>query len=169
MQSLLWTFLSMLAMAAAMPTMYTQTTTLRIQIFEFANHTRLIIKTLTVTIIAHCGGSGNGYAPLPASAPHAQGSTNGTASVQSAIHHTAAPHALSMASFSRTELVVGVFLLSSFCLLVLSMLSYLGFIIYHSIGETIAYTSIKQQEVDEETKVEAVEEDGEAAPAYCDA
>lgn len=152
--NMIFQFALFTALAAAMPTMYTKTTTLRIQIINFADHTRLVIKTLTVKIWAHCGQS---YKPLPLD--DVEQTMNGLSSALASKGGKWTGQQLGQESnlFTTVEKATGLLLLTTAIVMGLLALTYLGALMYHSIDKRVEYSALKQEEAgeDEEQRVEA--------------
>ena len=163
-------------LAMAMPTMYTITTMTRIQIFEFANHTRLVIQTTLITILKHCGGkvtmdptsvaalSQNGAERPGSSVETGQGRP--VATVQSPHHHHA---------FTRAERITGLVILVTVSVGLLVGFIALSLSLYRKVHARGKYVSLKQAELDldhaqgnDQDHQEEEEEHGMPAPAYVD-
>lgn len=145
-----------------MPEMYTVQKMVHIRILEFADHTRLVIKTTVVSIFKHCGKAFNPLELKGADIAKAAAQTaNGpiSDSLQAAAAGNVALHG---ATFTTAEKIIGLTIIGMISTLVLVTLALIGTFIYRRVTNQVEYMSLKQVEagLDEEETV------GEAAPAY---
>lgn len=150
-----------------MPEMYTVQKMVHIRILEFADHTRLIIKTTVVRIFKHCGKAFTPLelpkmADLAAKLSGRPTSSNAGGVAAGAEALSDATGATNEAAYTAAEYFIGMVLIGLFSAFVLFVLTFIGIFVYRRVTRQVEYMSIKQ----EEAGLDGEEEMGEAAPAY---